>query len=146
MSAYLLDTNVLIAILWPGHAQHAKALHWFSKHRNHGWATCPITAAGFVRIISNPAYSPDALPIADALKLLKANTDAGDHRFWTAKLNLSDALSRFGKHLSGHQQITDAYLLALAIERGGVLATLDVGTRNLCKDNTRFQASLHIIA
>ncbi|HAB15647.1 MAG TPA: VapC toxin family PIN domain ribonuclease, partial [Verrucomicrobiales bacterium] len=52
MKGHLLDTNVLIALLWPSHAQHERAVKWFTRHRAKGWATCPLTETGFVRIVS----------------------------------------------------------------------------------------------
>lgn len=125
MKGYLLDTNLLIALLWPSHEQHDLALKWFTRHRAKGWATCPITQAGFVRIVSNPAFSRDAVQPREAIQVLSANTAAKDHAFWTDDLPVAEAVAFAGVRLMGHQQVTDAYLLGLAIRRGGVLATLD---------------------
>ena len=69
MKGYLLDTNLLIALLWPSHdATRALALRWFTRHRAKGWATCPLTQAGFVRIVSNPAFSRDAVQPREAIQ------------------------------------------------------------------------------
>lgn len=125
MNGYLLDTNVLIALLWPSHAHHALAVRWFTRHRSSGWATCPFTQAGFVRIVSNPAFSRDAVTPRDALGVLAANTASRDHVFWPDELPLAEAVAVAGSRLLGHQQVTDAYLLGLALRRGGMLATLD---------------------
>lgn len=125
MKGYLLDTNVLIALLWPSHAQHGRAMKWFARHRSKGWATCPLTEAGFVRIVSNPAFSRDAVVPREAAAVLAANTAAPDHLFWPDELPFAEAVAFAGARLVGHQQVTDAYLLGLAIRRGGVLATLD---------------------
>jgi hypothetical protein len=125
MKGYLLDTNLLIALFWPSHERHGLALKWFTRHRGKGWATCPITEAGFVRIVSNPAFSRDAVQPREAIQVLGANTAAKDHQFWPAEPPLAEAVAFAGVRLMGHQQITDAYLLGLAISRGGVLATLD---------------------
>ena len=125
MKGYLLDTNVLIALLWPSHAQHDLAVKWFARHRVKGWATCPLTEAGFVRIVSNPAFSRDAVTPREAAGLLAANTAAKDHAFWPDELPFAEAVAFTGARLVGHQQVTDAYLLGLALRRGGVLATLD---------------------
>jgi toxin-antitoxin system PIN domain toxin len=125
MKAYLLDTNVLIALLWPSHAQHAPAVRWFTRHRGKGWATCAMTEAGFVRIVSNPAFSRDAVTPGEASSLLAANTAAGDHVFWPDALPFAEAAACAGLRLVGHQQVTDSYLLGLALKRGGALATLD---------------------
>ena len=125
MKGYLLDTNLLIALLWPSHEQHDRALQWFTRHRAKGWATCPITQAGFVRIVSNPAFSRDAVQPREAIQVLSANTAAKDHASWPDEMSLAEVSAFSGARLLGHQQVTDAYLLGLAIRRGGVLATLD---------------------
>lgn len=125
MKGYLLDTNLLIALLWPSHERHELAVKWFTRHRAKGWATCPITQASFVRIVSNPAFSRDAVQPREAIHVLSANTAAKDHTFWSDELPVAEAVAFTGVRLLGHQQVTDAYLLGLAIRRGGVLATLD---------------------
>jgi uncharacterized protein len=125
MKGYLLDTNLLIALLWPSHARHESAVNWFARHRAKGWATCPITEAGFVRIVSNPAFSRDAVTPREAVGVLAANTAAEDHQFWPDDLPFAEAVAFAGTRLIGHQQVTDAYLLGLAIRHGGLLATLD---------------------
>jgi uncharacterized protein len=125
VKTYLLDTNLLIALLWPSHECHGMAATWFGRSRTKGWATCPLTQAGFVRIVSNPAFSRDAVQPRDAVQVLGANTAAKDHVFWGDDLPLAEAVAFAGVRLIGHQQVTDAYLLGLAIHRGGVLATLD---------------------
>ena len=125
MKGYLLDTNLLIALFWPSHERHELAVNWFTRHRAKGWATCPFTQAGFVRIVSNPAFSRDSVQPREAIQVLSANTAAADHTFWPAELSFAEAVAYAGVRLLGHQQTTDAYLLGLAIRRGGVLATLD---------------------
>ena len=125
MKGYLLDTNLLIALLWPSHERHELAVKWFTRHRARSWATCPFTQAGFVRIVSNPAFSRDAVQPREAIQALSANTAAKDHVFWPDELPFAEAVAFGGVRLMGHQQVTDAYLLGLAIQRGGVLATLD---------------------
>ena len=125
MKGYLLDTNLLIALLWPSHERHALAVKWFVRHRRKGWATCPFTQAGFVRIVSNPAFSRDAVQPREALQVLVANTAAKDHVFWPNDQPFAEAVAFAGARLVGHQQVTDAYLLGVAVHRGGVLATLD---------------------
>jgi len=125
MKGYLLDTNLLIALLWPSHERHDLALKWFTRRRAKGWAPCAFTQAGFVRIVSNPAFSRDAVQPRDAIHVLSANTAAKDHSFWPDELPVAEAVAFAGVRLMGHQQVNDAYLLGLAIHRGGVLATLD---------------------
>jgi len=125
MRRYLLDTNLLIALLWPSHAQHAVARRWFASRRKEGWATCPFTQAGFVRITSNPAFSRDAAQPRTAMDVLTANTACKDHVFWADDIPFREAVAFAGFRLLGHQQVTDAYLVGLALHRGGILATLD---------------------
>jgi uncharacterized protein len=125
MKVCLLDSNMLIALFWPSHERHHLALKWFVRHRGRGWATCPMTQAGFVRIVSNPAFSRDAVQPREAIQVLSANLAAKDHQFWPDELPLAAAAAFAGVRLQGHQQVTDAYLLGLAIKRGGALATLD---------------------
>jgi toxin-antitoxin system PIN domain toxin len=111
--------------MWPAHEAHSRAHHWFARNARQGWATCPFTQAGFVRVISNPAFSPHAVTVQEALALLVSNLMHRDHRFWPDNLPLSKAAERF--RLVGHRQVTDAYLLGLAAHHRGKLATLDQG-------------------
>jgi toxin-antitoxin system PIN domain toxin len=125
VSIVLLDANVLIALAWPEHQSHARVGRWFSRHSRSGWATCPFTESAFVRILSNPLFSPDALAPQNALAVLEANVNLLGHQFWPASISVAKAIENVGKNLTGHRQITDAYLLGLAIHRKGKLATLD---------------------
>lgn len=125
MTAYLLDVNVLLAMSWPGHQFHETAERWFARHAAKAWATCPIVEAGFVRIISNPAFSPRAVSVKEALAALAQSAKHPGHQFWPDDLTLSDGIVKLKQRITGHQQITDVYLLGLAIHRKGKLATLD---------------------
>jgi len=145
MNGYLLDTNLLIALFWPRHDGHKAALDWFIRQRTHGWATCPITQAGFVRVVSNPAFSRDAPHPRDAIRLLAINTAAHDHAFWSDDLPIAEAVEFTGVRLLGHQQVTDAYLLGLAVRRGGVLATLDRRITALLEPKSTEWKSLEVV-
>jgi len=131
VGAFLLDANVLIALAWPEHEFHEKAGRWFAAHSRTGWATCPFTQAAFVRTLSNPAFSPDALTPENALRVLESNLLLPTHQFWADSLSVPDALKRIEGRLTGHRQITDAYLLGLAIHHRGRLVTFDRGIRTL---------------
>ena len=146
MKGYLIDTNVLIALLWPSHAQHTRAVRWFTRHRSNGWATCPFTQAGFVRIVSNPAFSRDAVTPRDAVGVLAANTASKDHAFWPDELPLAEAIAFAGSKLLGHQQVTDAYLLGLVLRRGGRLATLDERITALTEPDSVQRRAVEVIA
>ena len=126
MGPFLLDANVLIALAWPRHEFHARVGEWFARHSRSGWATCPFTQAGFVRVVSNPAFSADALTPENAIRLLEANLKLSNHQFWPDDLSVPEALKGVGR-LRGHQQITDAYLVTIAVHHRGKLATIDRG-------------------
>ena len=146
MKGYLLDTNVLIALLWPSHTHHTRAVRWFTRHRSNGWATCPFTQAGFVRIVSNPAFSRDAVTPRDAVGVLAANTASKDHAFWPDEIPLAEAIAFAGSKLLGHQQVTDAYLLGLVLRRGGRLATLDERITALAEPDSVQRRAVEVIA
>jgi predicted nucleic acid-binding protein len=104
-----------------------------------------LTEAGFVRILSNPAFSDDAVVLSDAIRTLKMNTAAADHLFWPDALPFADAVAFTGSRLLGHQQTTGAYLLGLALHRGGVLATLDRGVSSLAGNDSVATRSLYVV-
>jgi toxin-antitoxin system PIN domain toxin len=127
MTAYLLDVNVLLALSWPGHKSHEVVQKWFAGNARRGWATCPMVEAGFVRILSNPAFSARAVSPKEAVDALKFNTRHSAHQFWPDDIPVADALGNLEHRVAGHPQITDAYLVALAVRHKGKLATLDRG-------------------
>jgi len=128
----LLDVNVLIALLWPAHEHHDAAHDWLvSRGARSRWATCPLTQLAFVRIVSNPAFSPDALAPADALGLLERNVAHPAHEFWPDGIALMEAVAPVVPRLQGYRQLADAYLLGLALKHRGVLASFDRGLQAL---------------
>lgn len=122
---FLLDVNILIAMAWPKHPAHEKVQEWLSRHAREGWATCPMTQTAFVRILSNPAFSANALSPTGAIAVLQANLRHPSHSFWPDDLPFTQALESLTTRLSGHKQVTDSYLLGLAIHKKGKLATMD---------------------
>lgn len=124
MKPYLLDINVLIALAWPNHLHHREAHSWFSQKGAAAFRTCPMTQTGFVRISSNPAFTPRAVSVVEALQLLDRVAQLPGHAFWPDDLSLFEVASE-ARPLAGHRQVMDAYLLGLASAHGGVLATLD---------------------
>ncbi|MGB6595837.1 MAG: TA system VapC family ribonuclease toxin [Candidatus Acidiferrum sp.] len=136
-TGFLLDVNVLIAMAWPAHSAHEKVQEWLSRHAREGWATCPLTQTAFVRIISNPAFSPNALAPGDAATLLQANVGHPSHRFWADELSFNQVLEVLAPRLAGHQQVTDCYLLGLAIHKKGKLATMDRAIPSLLPEKSR---------
>jgi len=133
VSVYLLDVNVLIALAWPNHAHHLAVRHWFLDQGLKGWATCPMTQTAFVRISSNPSIIADAVRPEQAADLLKKLASGAGHQFWADDVSLTEAEFKFTGLLTGHRQVTDAYLLTLAIRKNGKLATLDRGVVELAK-------------
>lgn len=146
MSGFLLDVNVLIALLWPPHEAHVRAQRWFARNADQGWATCALTQTGFVRIVSNPAFSRRVVSPRDALEVLQGSLQHRAHRFWTEDIGVAGALAILGGQLFGHQQVTDAYLLGLAIHKKGRLATLDASLAALLPVNaTSARAAVHVL-
>lgn len=120
----LLDVNLLIALVDEQHVHHAAAHVWWSANRSQGWASCPMTENGFMRVLSQPRY-PNALRFVEAHQLMERQITEADHEFWPDDLSLLDR-GRFDRdRILGPSQLTDIYLLALAVSRKGRLATLD---------------------
>lgn len=143
MKAALLDINILTALLWPTHEHHDVAHRWFGGRGNAPWATCSLTQLGFVRIVSNPAFSRDALSPMQALALLGENLAHPAHEFWTEGLQVPPAVKGMEARLQGYKQLTDAYLMALAHRRRGVLAAFDRGLRTLA--GNEFSNSVEVV-
>jgi uncharacterized protein len=120
----LFDVNVLIALFQPDHVHHQRVHQWWEKNQNSGWATCPITENGFVRIISQPKY-PMPQTIPSAIKLLNMAKTATDHAFWPDTVSLLDPSHFHAEAFTQHRQIADSYLLALAVKNNGRLVSLD---------------------
>lgn len=145
MTAHLLDLNVLIALAWPEHSAHHAAERWFSRNADRGWATCPLVQAGFVRILSNPSFSPRAVSPQEAIAALRVSLEHPAHQFWADSIPVTNGLTYLEDRLVGHQQITDAYLLALALHRKGKLATLDRSLVELLPAGSAARASVVVI-
>ena len=122
----LLDVNVLIALLDASHMHHASATQWLSAHLDEGWASCPLTQNGCIRILSQTAY-PNRAPAADVAARLAEATQHPAHHFWPDAVSLLSPGLMAWKNLLTGRHITDAYLLALAVNNHGVFVTLDQG-------------------
>ncbi|MBE7420434.1 MAG: PIN domain-containing protein [Ideonella sp.] len=125
MTTYLLDVNVLIALIDPSHVQHEQAHAWFSRVGRKGFATCPITENGLVRIVGHPRYPNSPGPPSVVLQSLNAIRALPGHVFWPDSVSISDKTFFAAHLLSSHARVTDSYLLAVAHANGGRLATLD---------------------
>ena len=120
----LLDVNVLIALLDADHSLHGRAMQWLGSHARAGWASCPITQNGCARIMSHTGY-PNALPVQAVMGRLREATASRYHEFWPDDISLLDAEVANATRIHGPRQITDVYLLALAVRHGGQFVTLD---------------------
>jgi toxin-antitoxin system PIN domain toxin len=121
----LLDINVLVALFDLDHAKHQVAHDWFDEQRPFGWATCPLTENGLVRVTTSPRYAEPAYRPGEVVEHLLAFRRSGEHRFWSDSLSLTDENIFNASFIRGHKQVTDIYLLALATAAGGAFATLD---------------------
>ncbi len=129
----LLDVNVLIALMDANHSSHRTAMAWLADHGAAGWASCPITQNGCIRIIAHPGY-PNTKPVPSIVNRLRAATENPVHQFWADDLSLLDDLAIDSTRVHGPRQLTDVYLLALAVAHGGQLVTFDA---SIAKDAVR---------
>jgi toxin-antitoxin system PIN domain toxin len=120
----LLDVNVLIALLDANHVSHHAACSWFAEHATLGWASCAITQNGCVRIMAHPGY-PNARPVAEVAQRLRVATAQSIHEFWAESVSVLDTSRIDPTRIHGPRQLTDVYLLALAVAREGRLVTFD---------------------
>ena len=120
----LLDVNVLVALFDANHSLHASAMSWFEQNGDAGWASCPITQNGCARVMSQPGY-PERLPVASLIERLRQATAHRAHEFWPDDASVLDEAAIDATRIHGPSQLTDVYLLALAVAHGGRLVTLD---------------------
>ena len=120
----LLDVNVLIALLDADHSLHARATEWFSSQAERGWASCPITQNGCIRIMSHPGY-PNALRVSSVIERLAEASSSSCHEFWPDDVTLLDTMVADRARIHGPRQVSDIYLLALAVRRRGQFVTFD---------------------
>ena len=124
----LLDVNVIIALLDPDHAFHERAHAWWAANRQRGWASCPLTENGVVRILSHPGYSQQTrFAPGDVIGRLRQFAAQSDHEFWPDAISLRDENIFAAERLHSSRQLTDLYLLALAVAHQGRLVTFDQG-------------------
>ena len=122
----LLDVNVLIALLDADHASHDSAISWFAQHAREGWASCPFTQNGCIRIMSSPGY-PNPLPVQAIIERLADACHQDVHEFWADEVSVLDSDVVDSSRIHGPRQLTNIYLLALAVQHKGRLVTFDTG-------------------
>jgi toxin-antitoxin system PIN domain toxin len=144
MIRYLLDVNVLIALIDPAHVQHDKAHDWFAASGSGAWATCPLTENGVLRVVGHTRYPNSPGTPAAVAEMIAILRSLGGHEFWPDNISLFDDRLVDRSRLLDSSLVTDTYLLALAGAHRGKLATFD---RHLVADavNNGSQ-SLHLIA
>lgn len=140
----LLDVNVLLALAWPSDLDHREARQWFAAQRSQRWSTCLLTQIAFVRLSAQPAVVRATITIPAALRFLETAVSAPEHEFWSLDYGL-DVLPEIRERLMGHQQLTDAVLLDLAIRKGGKLATFDRRIETLLPRDSPHRAALEIL-
>ena len=123
-----------MALAWPNHVHHARAIAWFRAWHTDGWATCPVTESGFVRVSSNARIIPEARSPSEAIHLLGRMRAQAGHVFWSDDVSPVDAEAACFARIVDHRQVTDAHLLTVALRQGGRLATFDGGVRDLVPD------------
>jgi toxin-antitoxin system PIN domain toxin len=122
----LLDVNVLIALFDADHVHHRRAWQWFEVEGRRGWSTCPLTQNGCIRVMAQPGY-PNPVPVSSLIDRLRAATAAPEHAFWADDTSLLDPARFDALRIHGPRQVTDLYLLGLAVAHGGRFATFDAG-------------------
>ena len=120
----LLDINVLIALHDRDHIHHEHAALWLESNIGHGWASCPLTQNGCLRIMSQPGYSSPK-PLAHLIAMLQASTHTAYHTMWSEDISLLDDRVFHHARMHSHSQLTDLYLPALAVKNGGRLISFD---------------------
>lgn len=126
----LLDVNALVALAWDSHIHHEAVRAWFAAKSADGWATCPVTESGFVRVSSNPKVLPSVIDVAAARGVLSALRGVGVHRFFVDDVSPIDLDV---PAIVGHRQVTDAQLLTLARRHSTRLVTFDAGIAALAE-------------
>jgi toxin-antitoxin system PIN domain toxin len=125
VSGYLLDVNVLIAILSKKDPRHPAAMRWFEESGHQSWYTCPIVENGTLRILTNPQASKNPISFAQAAEMLESLFPLGKHRFIPENISLLDSRLIDRSVNITHKQSTDVYLLALAVHHEATFATFD---------------------
>jgi uncharacterized protein len=125
VTRFLPDVNVLIALIDPAHMQHDRAHDWFAATGKPAWATCPLTENGVLRIVGHPRYPNSPGTPAAVAEIMAVLRQLGGHQFWPDDITLSDPRLIDANRLLDSPQVTDTYLLALALFHKGKLATFD---------------------
>jgi uncharacterized protein len=129
LTKYLTDVNVLVALTDRDHIHHGRVIRWFDRHGHRDWGVCAFTQAGFLRVTTNSKTG--AYSVTEATEMLVRLSDQPGYRYWPITSDWAKLTAPFLERVFGHQQITDAYLLGLAIKESGVLVTMDKAIRHM---------------
>lgn len=143
MREHLLDANALLALAWPNHPHHRRVHRWLADQPQRPWATCALTQSAFVRLSCNPRIVGVTVFPRQALDILTHNTAVESHRFWSEQPPVAVLLAPFRDRLIGYRQVTDVYLLGLAVSRSGCLVTFDSGLAAIAGDD--YQPALELL-
>jgi toxin-antitoxin system PIN domain toxin len=121
----LLDVNLLVALFDPEHVHHDLAHDYFEDNHTRGWATCPITENGFVRVVSSAKYPGGSERAEALLDRLRRFCRSRHHQFWQDSLSLTDPALFLAGSVTSSRQLTDIYLAGLAKAHAARLATFD---------------------
>ncbi len=134
-AGYLLDVNVLSALVLGDHPQNGMVRRWFGNTGGTAWGTCVLTEAGFLRVMTNPRAAGQSMEASrEALAIMGRHPR---HRFWPMTESCETLTAPFSDRLFGHQQLADALLLGLAVRENGILVTMDRGIRHLAGSRCR---------
>lgn len=139
----LLDLNVLIALTDDSHQHHERAWEWLKSSGQQSWGICPLTEAGYVRVTTNPAAHTGARTLAKSAAILEELARVPGYCYWQMTESWVTLTAPFADRIFGHQQVTDAYLLGMAIKSDGVLVTFDRGLRYMA--GPRFSKNLLVL-
>jgi toxin-antitoxin system PIN domain toxin len=141
LTKYLVDVNLLIALADQGHIHYQTATNWLDAMGDEVWGACAFSQAGFLRIMTNARLG--GYSVRDATKVLLSLSQHPGYRFWPIADDWATLAAPFIDRVFGHQQITDAYLLGLAIKEGGVLVTMDTAIKYLA--GTRYSQNVLVL-
>jgi uncharacterized protein len=126
---FLLDVNALVALTTEDHVHHGIVTRWFNATGRHNWGACAFTEAGLLRVATRP--STGGRSVHEVTELLTRLAAHPGYRYWPLTASWTALAGPFQGRLFGHQQITDAFLLGLAVQQRGILVTLDQAMTHL---------------
>lgn len=141
--AFLLDLNALISLADPDAEHYQSMLRWFDATGKKDWGVCPLTEAGFIRVTANPRYTGGKRTVAQAAAILREFSTHPGYRYWPVRNSWAELTAPFASRIQGHQQITGAYLLGMAVQKKGVLVTFDRAIAYLA--GTEFSENLLVL-